>query len=110
MKQPENIGTRALLAKMAAADEFDFVIHNGDISYADNKIASRTKPGVAPSIYNDWMDVYYANISAYATLKPYMLSPGNHEGPCDYGEYEARASAMPHFGAASLDVQIYSYS
>lgn len=48
---------------MAAADEFDFVIHNGDISYADNKIASRTKPGVAPSIYNDWMDVYYANIS-----------------------------------------------
>ena len=24
--------------------------------------------------------------------------------------YEARASAMPHFGAASPDVQIYSYS
>ena len=27
-------GTRAMLARMAAADEFDWVIHNGDISYA----------------------------------------------------------------------------
>jgi len=36
------------------ADAFDFVIHNGDISYADNHIATRGKPGVPDSIYNDW--------------------------------------------------------
>ena len=69
--------TRARLATLAAApapaaaataaaaapagdDEggFDWVIHNGDISYADNHIGSRTKPGVDPAIYIDWMDVY----------------------------------------------------
>lgn len=65
--------------------------------------------GVAPSIYNDWMNTFYANVSAYGTLKPYMLSPGNHEAPCNYGEYEARAAAMPHWGSNSADVQYYSY-
>ena len=39
-----------------------------------------------------------------------MLSPGNHEGPCDYGEYEARAALMPHWGSASSDMQYYSYT
>ena len=51
-------GTRAMLAKMAAADEFDFVIHNGDVSYADHQIGKKTDWS-----YNDWMNVYYANIS-----------------------------------------------
>ena len=58
--------TRALLARLAQADAFDFVIHNGDVSYADNRIGSRGKNGVPVSIYNDWMDIFYANISAYA--------------------------------------------
>ena len=49
-----------------------------------------------------------ANISAYAKRRPYMLSPGNHEAPCAYGEYEARAAMMPHGGSNSSDVQYYS--
>lgn len=57
-------GTRAMLARWAAADAFDWVIHNGDISYADNHISSRTHPGVDPAIYIDWMDTFYANVSA----------------------------------------------
>jgi len=102
--------TRALLAKLAAEDDFDFVIHNGDVSYADNRISSRTKPGVPPSIYNDWMDLFYANVSAYSKRIPYMLSPGNHEYPCNYGEYEARAAMMPFHGSNSSDMQYYSYT
>lgn len=102
--------TRALLAKLAAEESFDFVVHNGDISYADHHISSRTKPGVAPSIYLDWMDIYYANISAYSSRVPYMLSPGNHEYPCNYGEYKARAAMMPFHGSQSPDMQYYSYT
>lgn len=102
--------TRSLLARLAAEGDFDFVIHNGDISYADNRISSRTKPGVAPSIYIDWMDLFYANVSAYSRRVPYMLSPGNHEYPCNYGEYEARAAMMPSQAAGSTDVQYYSYT
>merc|ERR1719379_2328119 len=102
--------TRALLARLSAADNFDFVVHNGDISYADNRIGDRDKPGFPPSIYIDWMDRYYANISSYASKVPYMLSPGNHEYPCDYGEYAARAAMMPHWGSGSNDMQYYSYT
>jgi len=57
-------GTRAMIAQQAEQGLYDWVIHNGDISYADNHISSRTKPGVDPAIYNDWMDVFYANVSA----------------------------------------------
>jgi 3',5'-cyclic AMP phosphodiesterase CpdA len=79
-------------------------------SYADNHIGTRGKPGVPDSIYNDWMDVFYANVSAYGMIKPYMLSPGNHEAPCDYTEYNARAAAMPFRQSKSTDVQYYSYT
>ena len=51
-----------------------------------------------------------ANVSAYAKRKPYMMSPGNHEAPCAYGEYEARAAMMPHGGSNSSDMQYYSYT
>lgn len=39
-----------------------------------------------------------------------MLSPGNHEAPCDYAEYEARAALMPHWSSRSSDMQYYSYN
>jgi hypothetical protein len=39
-----------------------------------------------------------------------MLSPGNHEAPCDYGEYTSRAAHMPHWGSGSADMQYYSYT
>jgi len=104
-------GTRAMLARWAQTAKrgdpewFDFVVHNGDISYADNRIGVRNG-----TLYQDWMDVFYANVSRYAALKPYMLSPGNHEAPCAYGEYNVRAAAMPHWGSGSADVQYYSYT
>lgn len=102
--------TRALLTKLAASNGFDWVIHNGDISYADNRIPTRNWPGVSPSIYMDFLDVFYGSISAYTRRVPLMLSPGNHEGPCKYGEYEARHAMMPYRGAKSNDMQYYSYT
>lgn len=102
--------TRAMLAKMAKDRSLDFTIHNGDISYADNNINWANKSGISPSIYLDWMDLFYANISETASRVPYMMSPGNHEKPCNYGEYEARAGMMPFGGSNSPDMQYYSYT
>jgi hypothetical protein len=104
--------TRAMLARMAKAEEgsadaFDWVIHNGDISYADNHIGA-TK--LHPTVYIDWLDVFYGNVSAYSATKPYMLAPGNHEFPCSYGEYNAHAVQMPHWASESSDAQYYSYT
>lgn len=65
--------TRARLASLAAAGDFDFVIHNGDISYADNRIGERNG-----TVYQDWLNLFFANVSAYASRVPYMMSPGNH--------------------------------
>ena len=39
-----------------------------------------------------------------------MTSPGNHEYPCDYIEYEARSAMMPFAGSGSTDMQYYSYT
>lgn len=61
-------------------------------------------------MYNDWLDVFYANVSRFAAFKPYMMSPGNHEYPCAFMEYEARAKMMPHWGSGSSDMQYYSYT
>merc|ERR1711865_880292 len=97
--------TRAMLAQWAQADLYDWSIHNGDISYADNRIGVR-----GGTMYNDWMNVFYANVSRYAALKPYMVSPGNHEYPCNYVEYEARSRMMPYISSGSSDVQYYSYT
>jgi hypothetical protein len=81
----------------------DLLTPHSPLSYADNRIDGS-------SIYNDWLDLFYANVSRYAMLKPYMLSPGNHEYPCSYAEYEARQANMPYRASGSTDMQYYSYT
>lgn len=34
----------------------------------------------------------------------------NNDRPCNYAEYTARATSMPHWGSNSADMQLYSYS
>ena len=99
--------TRARLAHDAATAQrgdpnfYDFIIHNGDVSYADNRPHAQ---------YNSWMNLFYANVSRYGSKKPYMLGPGNHEAPCDYAEYDIRNAHMPHYASKSNDVEYYSYT
>lgn len=77
-----------MLAKMAAADEFDFVIHNGDISYADHQIGKKTDRS-----YNDWMNIYYANISVR-----FFVSSG-------WGVHGTRAGIIVGGGTVSATVE-----
>jgi hypothetical protein len=91
---------RARLAEKAAADEYDFVLHGGDISYADTEV--RRRIGTA---YTDWLERFYWSVSSYGRSKPYMLIPGNHESTAcgtehPYQEYKRRAANMPYGSGA----------
>jgi len=85
-----------LIEDMVSKDEVDFLVHNGDISYADNLYYDRNGTG-----YLDWMDTFYDNIRGFATTMPIMFAPGNHEWPCDMAEYKRRQAMMPSHDAGS---------
>ena len=94
-----------LIGKLAADDDIDFVVHNGDIAYADNRF--RVRNG---TMYLDWMDAYYENITRYSTVAPIMFSPGNHEWPCNYSEYERRQALVPHSESGSPTPHYYAHT
>ena len=54
-------------------DLYNFAIHIGDISYADERTLDQYE-----AIWNEFMDL----IQPIATTKPYMVLPGNHEADC----------------------------
>lgn len=65
------------LVAMAESDEYDLLMHNGDISYADNRL--HINEGTQ---YIDDMNSFFANISCFSALRPYMMTVGNHEAVC----------------------------
>jgi len=83
-------------------ETFDFVHHNGDISYADNHYSSN------PGLYQDWMDFFYTNISSVSATRPWMLGVGNHEAVCNYSEFERRAAGNPRRASMSASPQYFS--
>jgi hypothetical protein len=60
--------TVATLTQLVEAGKVDFVLHDGDISYADGAQAH-------------W-DVFFRKIEPLAARVPWMVTPGNHE-VCD---------------------------
>ena len=59
-----------LAARVAAGAPPNVVTHAGDISYADNRGCPK---------YDSVQDIYYNEISPYASRSPVMFSSGNHE-------------------------------
>lgn len=64
------------LAKMVESGAIDFVIHNGDIGYADGD-------------QSHW-DVFMRKIEPIASRVPYMVSPGNHEFYFNFTAFKRR--------------------
>lgn len=56
----------------------DFVWHLGDISYADDAILKTPLEFKYEDIWNEYMN----RVQSFATLRPYMTLPGNHEAEC----------------------------
>lgn len=62
---PQAVVPISILEKIVANHDIDFIIHNGDIGYADG-------------FQHRW-DMYMREIENIAANTPYMVSPGNHE-------------------------------
>lgn len=60
------------LEKIAKSNELDFVLHIGDISYADNRL----KYGL--NAYQQVWDQFFDEIENLTTSIPYMVCPGTH--------------------------------
>lgn len=72
--------------------EFDFVVHPGDLSYADAWLKEEIQgylPNTSridnPTVYEHINNAFYDELVPITSFKPYMVSPGNHEANCDNG-------------------------
>lgn len=81
---------------LRAADELDFVLHVGDISYAD----------MDQRLWDEFMRLVEP-VSAYV---PYMVCPGNHEDFYDFAAYRNRYSLMPSVLSGSNSSEYYSFN
>lgn len=76
------------------ADAFEFLMHPGDMAYADYWVKMEIQnyiPGYVPgapanvSLYESILEQYFDEIQPITARKPYMVGMGNHEANCDNG-------------------------
>ena len=64
-------------------DDYEFIIHPGDFSYADDWIQHPIENFLnAKDAYTAINERFYSQLSPVTAVKPYMVSPGNHEATC----------------------------
>ncbi|KAK0538878.1 hypothetical protein OC835_001296 [Tilletia horrida] len=70
-------------------DSYDFIIHPGDISYADAWLKEleqgfltgyNVSDGV--QLYEEINEEYFNEFQPISSVKPYLVAPGNHEANC----------------------------
>lgn len=76
-------------------DEFDFVLHPGDLGYADAWLKEETQgylPNTSwidyPTVYEHINNAFYDELENISSSKPYMVAVGNHECNCDNGKFK----------------------
>ncbi|KAK4540463.1 hypothetical protein LTR36_009209 [Oleoguttula mirabilis] len=73
-------------------DEYEFLMHDGDIAYADYWLKEEIQ-GFLPNttleegavVYERILNDFYDQMTPITSTKPYMVGPGNHEANCDNG-------------------------
>lgn len=63
-------------------DDYEFVIHPGDLAYADDWAYRTANQNRGPAAYQAILESFYDQLAPVAGRKPYMVSPGNHEAAC----------------------------
>ena len=63
-------------------DDYDFVIHAGDIGYADDAFLHDWGTNFVGEKYEDVYNSFMDEIEDISMHKAYMVSPGNHESEC----------------------------
>lgn len=64
-------------------DDYEFVIHPGDLGYADNWALNPSNLFDGKNAFQAILENFYDQLAPIAARKPYMASPGNHEAACE---------------------------
>ncbi|UZP40098.1 hypothetical protein NXS19_007914 [Fusarium pseudograminearum] len=64
-------------------DDYEFVIHPGDLGYADDWFERPKNLLHGQEAYQAILENFYDQLAPIAGRKPYMVSPGNHEAACE---------------------------
>jgi hypothetical protein len=85
---------------VAQIDDYDFVMHPGDIAYADYWAKEQITQGSNLTIqdqilgYNTINEAFFDEISVVSQQKAYMVGVGNHEANCINGNYGGYTEAI----------------
>ena len=85
---------------IAQSADYEFVIHAGDIAYADYWAKEEITMGSNLTIqdqitgYNVINEAFFDEISAVTQKKAYMVGVGNHEANCINGGYKQYSEAV----------------
>eukprot|EP01090_Pellita_catalonica_P014122 TRINITY_DN3520_c0_g1_i1.p1 TRINITY_DN3520_c0_g1~~TRINITY_DN3520_c0_g1_i1.p1 ORF type:complete len:286 (+),score=41.25 TRINITY_DN3520_c0_g1_i1:593-1450(+) len=80
---------------LGSPGEYNFLLHNGDISYADG-------------FQRQW-DIFGRKVQEISANLPYMVTPGNHELPYEFGTFRQRF-AMPQQISRSFTNLYWSFN
>ncbi|AEO71895.1 uncharacterized protein THITE_2093391 [Thermothielavioides terrestris NRRL 8126] len=64
-------------------DDYEFVVHPGDLAYADDWIEKAHNWLDGRNAYQAILETFYNQLAPISARKPYMASPGNHEADCE---------------------------
>ncbi|GAA5846160.1 hypothetical protein JCM11251_002289, partial [Rhodosporidiobolus azoricus] len=92
--------TNTIQSMLALKDTYDFIMHPGDVGYADyflresvqgyfgtdNSSTQPTREMVAEK-YESLSEQFFDQMRPITAEKPWMVCPGNHEANCDNGGY-----------------------
>ncbi|GAA6013240.1 hypothetical protein JCM10207_000829 [Rhodosporidiobolus poonsookiae] len=110
--------TNTIQSMMAYQDSFDFMIHVGDIGYADyflresvqgyfgtDDLETMPTQGEVAEKYESMNEQFFDQMRPLAAQKPWMVSPGNHEANCDNGGYTDKRANITYTDAYCLEGQ-----
>ena len=93
-------GLNTIQRLVAQADDYDFVIHPGDMAYADYWVKEQLTAGSNLTLtdqvlaYNAINEAFFDEISEVSKQKAYMVGVGNHEANCIDGSYKQYTEAI----------------
>ncbi|KAL3965508.1 hypothetical protein ACCO45_002512 [Purpureocillium lilacinum] len=76
------IPLRSTTPPSTTVDDYEFVIHPGDLGYADDWILRPKNLFHGKDAFQAILETFYDQLAPIAGRKPYMASPGNHEAAC----------------------------